>query len=302
MQELTMKSEQPGLIEPGLWCLGRRESNVYLLKGDRDTLLISGGMSYILPDVLEQMASFGVDAAQITKILSLHAHFDHIGIIPYFKRKNLSIDIYASARGWEILKKEKAIATINEFSNLTSKHMGLEKVLKDYYCEWRHDVSGETVKDGDTIDLGGRTVRILETPGHSSCSLTAYVPEIKAMFPSDGGGIPFGSNISPAGNSNYTLYQQSLKKLADLEVRIICADHYGYVTGDEAASYINRSIQSADDYRHSVERIYRQTRDQEKTVERLVGMSLSENSDYFLPKEIITGVTRQLVRHIAAHV
>ena len=160
-----MKREQPGLIEPGLWCLGRRESNVYLLKGDRDTILISGGMSYILPDVLEQMASFGVDATQITKILILHAHFDHIGIIPYLKRKNPSIDICASPRGWEILKKEKAITTINEFSKLTSKHMGLEKVLKDYDCEWRHDVSGETVKDGDTIDLGGRTVRILETPG-----------------------------------------------------------------------------------------------------------------------------------------
>ncbi len=296
-----MKREQPGLIEPGLWYLGRRESNVYLLKGDRDTILISGGMSYILPDVLEQMASFGVDATQITKILILHAHFDHIGIIPYFKRKNPSIDIYASPRGWEILKKEKAITTINEFSKLTSKHMGLEKVLKDYDCEWRHDVSGETVKDGDTIDLGGRTVRILETPGHSSCSLTAYVPEIKALFPSDGGGIPSGSGISPAGNSNYTLYQQSLHKLAELEVQVLCADHYGYITGDEAADYILRSIRSAADYRQLVEKIYRRERDPEKTVNRLVQMALSEQSGNFLPKEIITGVTGQLVRHIVSH-
>jgi len=297
-----MRSEQPGPIEPGLWCLGRRESNVYLLEGDRDTILISGGMSYILPDVLEQMASFGVNTAQITKILILHAHFDHIGIIPYFKRKNPSIEVYASVRGWEILKKEKAITTINEFSRLTAERMGFEKQLKAYDCEWRHDVSGEAVKEGDTIDLGGRTVRILETPGHSSCSLTAYVPEIKALFPSDGGGIPFGSEISPAGNSNYTLYQQSLHKLADLEVQVLCADHYGYVTGDEAANYILRSIQSAADYRRLVEKIYRQERDPEKTVDRLVQMTLSEQSDNFLPKEIITGVTGQLVRHIASHI
>jgi glyoxylase-like metal-dependent hydrolase (beta-lactamase superfamily II) len=209
-----MKSEQPGLIQSGLWCLGRRESNVYILKGDRDTMLISGGMSYILPNVLRQMASFGFDMDQINKILILHAHFDHIGVIPYFKRKNPSIDVYASLRGWEILKKERAVATINEFSKLTAERMGLAKVLKEYDCEWRHDVSGETVSDGDAIDLGGRTIRILETPGHSSCSLTAYVPEIKALFPSDGGGIPFGNRINPAGNSNFTLYQQSLQKPA----------------------------------------------------------------------------------------
>ena len=296
-----MRSEQTGLIAPGLWCLGRRESNVYLLEGDRDTLLISGGMSYILPDVLAQMASFGVDTDQITKILILHAHFDHIGIIPYFKRKNPSTEVYASVRGWEILEKEKAITTINEFSRLTAEHMGLEKQLKAYDCEWRQDISGKTVKDGDTMDLGGRIVRILETPGHSSCSLTAYVPEIKALFPSDGGGIPSGSNINPAGNSDYTLYQQSLHKLAELEVRILCADHYGYVTGDEAADYIRRSIRSAADYRRLVEEIYRRERDPEKTVDRLVQMTLSEQPDNFLPEGIITGVTGQLVRHIASH-
>ena len=293
-----MKSEQPGLIEPGLWCLGRRESNVYLLEGNRDTILISGGLSYILPDVLKQMASFGINIAKINKFLILHAHFDHIGIIPYFKRKNPQLEVYASVRGWEILKKEKAIATINEFSSLTTKRMGLEEGLRGYDYEWRHDVWGKTIKEGDTIDLGGRTIGILETPGHSSCSLTAYVPEIKALFPSDGGGIPFGSEISPAGNSNYTLYQQSLKKLADLEVKVLCADHYGYVTGDEAADYIHRSIRSAADYRRLVEETYREERDPEKTVDRLVQMIFSERSDYFLPKEIITGVTGQVVKHI----
>ena len=77
--------------------------------------------------------------------------------------------------------------------------MGLEEGFRGYDCEWQHDVQGKTVKEGDTIHLGGWAIGILETPGHSSCSLTAYVPEIKALFPSDGGGIPFGSEISPAG-------------------------------------------------------------------------------------------------------
>ena len=295
-----MTNQNPGLIEPGLWCLGRRESTVYLLEGSHDVMLISGGTSFILPDVLEQLASFGLDISQITKSLILHAHFDHIGIIPYFKRKNPDITVYALERGWEILKMGKAISTINNFSRMTAEHMGLAQRLRDYDCEWRHDVQGEIVKEGDKIDLGGRTIEIYETPGHSSCSLSAYVPEIKALFPSDGGGIPFGHEISPAGSSNFTAYQQSLNKLADLEVRILGADHFGYITGDEAATYIRRSIRSAADYRRLVEKIHHEERDQEKTVDRLMQMIIKKDPDQFLPREIMAGVTRQVVKHIAA--
>ncbi len=294
-----MKTERPDLIVPGLWCLGRMESNVYLLKGNHDTILISGGNSYILPDLLKQMDAIGLEIAEISRCLILHAHFDHVGVLPYFKRKNPRMTVYASKRGWEILKMDKPIATMNEFSWLTAQRMGMEKRLKDFDWKWRHDVFGETVKDNDTIDLGGRTVKIIETPGHSSCSVTAYVPEIKALFPSDGGGIPNGDKIAPSGNSNFTLYQKSLERLADLAVEILCADHNGYFTGEKAADYIRRSIRAAHKYRQVVENICQQAENQEDAVRRLVQIIKNEQPDSFLPEEIITGVTRQVVRHIA---
>ncbi|MFP6891158.1 MAG: MBL fold metallo-hydrolase [Nitrospinota bacterium] len=31
---------------------------------------------------------------------------------------------------------------------------------------------GREVKEGDTIDLGGRTLRVWDTPGHSPCSIS----------------------------------------------------------------------------------------------------------------------------------
>ncbi len=294
-----MRNDQPGQVAPGLWCLGRRESNVYLLQGTRETMLISGGTSYILPDVLEQLASFGLEPGSISKCLILHAHFDHVGIIPYFKRTYLHMDIYALQRGWDILKMDKAVATINEYSRLTAEQMHLAERLQDYDLNWGQDISGTTIREGDTIDLGGRTVRIIETPGHSSCSLTAYVPEIKALFPSDGGGIPFDQEIIPSGNSNFTLYQQSLHKLVDLETDFICADHYGTVSGEEARGYIRESIRSAAEYRRLVEKVYRREQDREKTVAHLVKLILDTRPDYFLPEAILTGVTRQMVRHIA---
>ena len=294
-----MRNDQPGQIAPGLWCLGRRESNVYLLQGTRETMLISGGTSYILPDVLEQLAAYELDPASISQCLILHAHFDHVGIIPYFKRTYPHLEIFALQRGWDVLGMDRAINTINEYSRLTAEQMHLAERLKDYDLDWGQDITGTTVQEGDSIDLGGRTVRIIETPGHSSCSLSAYVPELKALFPSDGGGIPFKDEIIPSGNSNYTRYQQSLHKLKDLETDIICADHYGTVTGEEARRYIRDSIQSADQYRRLVEKVYLREQDQEKTVAHLVKQVLDTRPDYFLPEAILTGVTRQTVKHIA---
>ncbi len=226
-----MRIRKPGKVREGIWCLGREESGVYLLEGDDSSMIVSGGMSYIVSDILQQFNEFGIDEKRIKKLLILHSHFDHVGIVPFIKRRHPKIEVYASQRGWEVLQMDKAILTINEFGRNVARRMGKGDVYSAYDLEWRKDVSGTTIREGDRIDLGGLEVSILEIPGHSSCCIAAYVPELKALFPTDGGGIPFDKTIVSSGNSNYTQYQQSLERLKDLEVDYYCADHYGYVTG-----------------------------------------------------------------------
>ena len=104
--------------------------------------------------------------------------------------------------------------------------------------DWPPGLSGDTISEGDVIDLGDREIQIFETPGHSSCSISAYVPQIGALFPSDGGAIPYKGTIIASANSNFTLYLESLKKMEMLQIDYFCADHFGYICGDEAKSYI----------------------------------------------------------------
>jgi glyoxylase-like metal-dependent hydrolase (beta-lactamase superfamily II) len=92
-------------------------------------------------------------------------------------------------------------------------------------------VSGVPLSEGDHIAVGDLELHILETPGHSSCSIAAYAPRLKALFPSDSGGIPYRGTIIPSGNSHFTQFQQSLEKQKGLESDYLCADHYGYFTG-----------------------------------------------------------------------
>lgn len=294
-----MRSRSAGRIHDRLWYLGREESGVYLLEGDSSSLILSGGMSYLAPVVENQIQAFGIDEGRIGKLLILHAHFDHVGLVPFFRRHYPDLDILASKRGWEILQMPKGIDTINAFSRLVAENVGLSGCLQGRDLEWRDDVTGEAVSEGDRIDLGGLTVRIMETPGHSSCSVSAYCPEIRALFPSDGAGIPFRQAIIPSGNSNFTLYQRSLERLEPLPVDLLCADHYGYITGPEAAEYISRSIEVAAEKRELIEAVYLRTRSEEETVNELVAEIFTSHTGYFLPVEIYAGIYRQTVRHIA---
>ncbi len=295
-----MRIRKPGKVTEGIWFLGREESGVYLLEGKNGSMVVSGGMSYIVPDLLQQFKQFDIDEKRIKKILILHSHFDHVGIVPFFKRRLPQIEVYASERGWEVLQMDKALLTINEFSRKVAKMMKKENVYSAYDLDWRKDISGKAVREGDRMDLGDLEVSIFEIPGHSSCSIAAYIPERKALFPTDGGGIPFDETVVTSGNSNYTRYQQSLKRLKDLEVDYYCADHYGYVIAEEARGFISKSVEMAEKHRAQMEQVYRSTRDIDLAAREMIASFRGENPYYFLSPEILLDVYRQMVRHIAS--
>ncbi len=294
-----MRIRKAGKVLDRLWFLGREESGIYLIEGNDGSMIVSGGLSYIVSELLLQFKEFNIDQEKITKLLILHSHFDHVGIVPFFKRRNPDLEIFASSRAWKILRMSKAIDTINEYNRLTMESMGMTERCSKYDLEWRTDVSGTAVSEGHRIDLGGVELNILETPGHSSCSISAWAPEFKALFPSDGGGIPYDQTIIPPGNSNFTHFQKSLEKLKGLEVEYLCADHYGYVVGEEAGNYIHRAIELAGKRRAKMEDVYRRTRDIDAAGKELADFFFKENPDYIIRREIYEGVQRQMLRHIA---
>lgn len=291
--------QNPGKVCDGLWYLGRPESGVYLVEGRNGAVIISGGMSYLVPTLLHQFDEFALDEGRIKAVIILHAHFDHIGIVPFFRRRNPGLKIYASARALQILDESRNIDTINEFSRRTTQRMKIHVPYAADQLEWPVGLSGDVLSEGDIIDLGDREIQIYETPGHSSCSISAYVPQIKALFPSDGGGIPYKGTIIASANSNFSLYLESLKKLETLQVDYLCADHFGYIYGDEAKTYISSSIDSAVKERARMEDIYRRTLDVKAAARELATSFIEANPDYFLTLEIYEGVCRQMMRHIA---
>jgi glyoxylase-like metal-dependent hydrolase (beta-lactamase superfamily II) len=294
-----MRIRKPGKVLDHLWYLGHQESGVYLLDGGDEAMIINGGLRYIVPEVLRQFDEFGLNEEKISKLLILHSHFDHVGIVPFFKRRHPDLEIYASGRAWKILGMQDAIDTINEFSRRVTEKMGMAERCTGYDVNWRNDVSGVAVSEGDGISVGDTELHILETPGHSSCHISAYAPQLKVLFPSDGGGVPHKETIIPAGNSNYTQFQHSLERLKDLEFDYLCADHYGCFAREEARNFILRSIDLAREHRAVMEEAYRWTGNVEVAAQGMTTSFYAENPDYFLSPEIMEAVYRQMIRHIA---
>lgn len=292
-----MRRQDPGRICDGLWYLGHSESGIYLLEGSNESMIISGGMSYIVPAVMSQLQEFGLREDRILHILILHSHFDHVGIVPFFRQRNPKIRVYASGRAWQILAEPRSISTINKFSHRIAERMGMPD--PGHELDWPQGLLGENVYEGTTINLGNIDVQIMETPGHSSCSISAYVPKLRALFPSDGGGIPYKNIIVAAPNSNFIQYEESLRKMEPLRVSYLCADHFGYISGDEALCYLSDSIKSAEEERAKFTAIYNRFKDIKIAAKEAAALFLAENPDYFLSPDIFEGICLQMIKQIA---
>lgn len=292
-----MRIKKTGRIDEGLWLFGTEESCVYLAEGGKSSALISAGLSYILPDLFLQLASAGFSEKQVDHLIILHAHFDHVGIVPFFKRKWPQMKIHASSCGWSVLANPKAIAVINEYSSKVCRRVrGNEDVLSGLDWQWRDDVQGDVLKQNSCVDLGDKQIEIIETSGHSSCSISAYIPQLKVLFPSDAVAIPYQDEYLIAAGSSFPDYQKSLDKLALLDVKMICADHYGAITGDEATHYIAQSQTAAGRMMDTLRLALQKEGSVERAAEQLINIHFAQRPDYFVHPDILLHTYQRMLK------
>jgi len=293
-----MRVKKPGRIRDNLWFLGWEDSCVYLLVGRDGSILINGGVSGLVPDLLQQFGEFGVDVSRINAILCLHSHFDHVGILPYIRRRYPHIAIYASARARRLFTKPRVIDAINAANRYVIEKRGLADRCRPFELEWSGDIDCETVGEGDRIDLGDLEILIYESPGHSPCSISAYVPRLNLLFPSEAGGLPWRNKIIAYGTSNFSDFERSLRRLNNLEVRYLCSDHYGWVSGDEARDFIGASIQEARWRRRLMTAAYQRTGSVAAAGKEMAAVFQDENSSDLVSWDRFAAAHHHMVKHV----
>ncbi len=293
---------QAGPVSRRILLMGRPESCVYLVKGRDESYLLGGGMGYIAPELLEQMAAFDIDERAVSHICILHAHFDHCGTVPFLKKRWPWAKVIASRRAKELMDRPEIAESMGQMNHQATLGMGRQDQERSlgFQCDDLH-IEG-AVKDGDRLACGDIELEVLEVPGHSSCSIALYMPVEKALFASDAVGLPINGENQPTPNSNYDLYQQSLEKLARLSPEILLLEHFGAYTGQDARAYIPDAIKAAQKTRSLLEEIYRRTRDVGKCTQEITEIFLKRNGNSFLSEDVRALVAGQMVRFIAKRI
>ena len=294
-----MVFDTPGKITDRIWLGGRKEACAYIVGGEDEYALVGGAMAYVVPDVLAQLDQFGIAPRNIRRMVILHSHFDHCGMVPALKRLWPWATVTASLKCRELLQKQKVVDSIAMLNQVMLEKNGQNEDHPSIDLSFSAIDVEAAVGEGDVLTCSDLSLEVLDVPGHSSCSIAIYIPEEKALFASDAGGVPFGDKIFTAANSNFDLYQQSLEKMAAKDVHIHLAEHYGARAGDKGKRFLKDAMAAAAETRRELEVTYAATGDAAQTTAVLTDKIMAEAPPDFLPRDVVAIVAGQMVNFIA---
>jgi len=192
------------IYEPLQW----QEVISYLILGTKKALLFDTGNGIgKISTVVNELTSLPVI------VLNSHTHFDHIGGNAEFKtvlamdtdytRKN--IGGYSNDLVWEEVSEEALCGALPDRINPIEYHTPPFKVQK-------------FIKGGYKIDLGGRVLEVLSTPGHTPDAISIFDPEMGLLWVGD---IYYGGPIWLfAPETDMDAYYQSVKRLCNIVHRL----------------------------------------------------------------------------------
>jgi glyoxylase-like metal-dependent hydrolase (beta-lactamase superfamily II) len=146
---------------------GSRSSNIFFLDFEKKAIIDSGHPDEILQNI-NLFREDGISLEKIDLIFNTHSHGDHVGGNAYLKKINPDLKIACS--------KYK-----EEYQNIR-KSAGFLRNIEDDFEEFTADIM---LSDGDRVDLGGATIEVMETKGHSRDSLCFFLRDKKILFSGD---------------------------------------------------------------------------------------------------------------------
>jgi glyoxylase-like metal-dependent hydrolase (beta-lactamase superfamily II) len=188
------------IAEPGHY----EDVKSYLVEGERDVAVLDTGMG--VGDFAGLVQSLS-DRDPI--VVHSHAHFDHIGASFRFQRVLVhptEADDLRSGYPNERFRPWFGAEYLNEIPLPGGFNPDVAEISgKEPTAMLNHD---------DTIDLGGRTLEVFHTPGHSPGGITLLDREARALFPGDA--VYAGPMFSFRPYSDPVAYRESLRLLAEL--------------------------------------------------------------------------------------
>jgi glyoxylase-like metal-dependent hydrolase (beta-lactamase superfamily II) len=228
-------------------CIAHNSSEGQLLIGDTAAALVDCGMVFCVEETIANVRN-ALDGRDLGYILMTHTHYDHIGALPYFRERWPEVKAVTTETGAAVLLKDTPRRMFRELSTAAAIRLGNADVSSIVSGALLFDYNDDafcadmTVKDGDSIDLGGISVTVLETPGHTRDSLSFFVPESGLLLLCETPGVlmPDGE-VYPCFLTSYTDTLDSIAKCRRTGYKTLAFPHRGILPESEVADFFDRA-------------------------------------------------------------
>jgi len=188
------------------------ETHCYLIEGRDQCLLIDTGLGICnISEEVKRLTDKPVTAA------ATHIHWDHIGGHKYYP------NFYASAEELDWLN-GKFPLTMDTIRDMVTDRCDLPEGYDVNDYEFFQGTPARLLQDGDTIDLGGRVITVLHTPGHSPGHLCFWEASRGYLFTGD---LVYKDTLfAYYPSTDPQAYLTSLEKIAKLPVKKVFPAHH----------------------------------------------------------------------------
>jgi glyoxylase-like metal-dependent hydrolase (beta-lactamase superfamily II) len=222
-----------------LWMLGTAAYPVFLLRGRGEGAIIEGGISAVGTLLRRQFTHLGLGPDFVRQIIVTHAHPDHVMALPLLREMFPGATVAASTVAAGVLGTEKAVSFFRQVDAALTAALLKEEMITDRPPPPPQGAAGLAVdrllREGDAIAVEDMSWTVLETPGHSECSISLHDPARRMLVISDATGyyMPATESWWPNYFSGYADYVRSIERLAGLDAEVVCLSHNAALTGGE---------------------------------------------------------------------
>ncbi|MPM15374.1 Hydroxyacylglutathione hydrolase [bioreactor metagenome] len=209
------------------------ETHAYLLNGETCSLLIDTGLGIMnIADEVMKLTGKPVIA------VATHIHWDHVGGHKYFP------DFYAHKEELPWLSGEFPLS-IEQVRDMVVDRCRLPEGYDVGTYEFFQGTPTRVLADGDEIDLGGRTVRVLHTPGHSPGHMCFWEEDRGYLFTGDL--VYIGTLFAYYPSTDPIAYKASIEKVAALPVKRVFPAHHDLDIKPEILSDMKKAFEELED-------------------------------------------------------
>jgi glyoxylase-like metal-dependent hydrolase (beta-lactamase superfamily II) len=227
--------------------------STHFLIGGECAALIDSGVSATHERLVSELKKYLGDSSELKYVFLTHAHFDHIGGVPFLRQYAPHMQLLASPLTAQLLSDAALLQHFYRRNAEVAAAMQVPFEISE--GDWAQALKVDHVLgDGDVIDLGADVdIKLIGCPGHTEDVVAYYVRSDAALSAAEAVGSYDGRDkLYPCFPWSYHNYVISLDRLAGLEVKVLGLPHAGALTGELPSKYLVEARVAADRFAASV--------------------------------------------------